>query len=133
MGVAGLIFEPYPPNFENQYNFWRCSNDFLICLLVSDFQRSVWSVPSISVAVLALMYNGKSIGRLSFNITFINHMYLFMFSVWKLKSTYLAWMQVWMHWISFMKSAEHTVEISDFVILKRGSGAQCNWVWFFLQ
>ena len=27
MGVAGLIFEPHPPNFENQYNFWRCSND----------------------------------------------------------------------------------------------------------
>ena len=21
MGVAGLIFEPHPPNFENQYNF----------------------------------------------------------------------------------------------------------------
>ena len=27
MGVAGLIFEPPPPNFENQYNFWRCSID----------------------------------------------------------------------------------------------------------
>ena len=27
MGMAGLIFEPHPPNFENQYNFWRCSND----------------------------------------------------------------------------------------------------------
>ena len=27
MGVAGLIFEPHPPNFENQYNFWKCSND----------------------------------------------------------------------------------------------------------
>ena len=27
MGVAGLIFEPHPPNFENQYNFWGCSND----------------------------------------------------------------------------------------------------------
>ena len=27
MGMAGLIFEPYPPNFKNQYNFWRCSND----------------------------------------------------------------------------------------------------------
>ena len=26
MGVAGLIFEPRPPNFENQYNFWRCLN-----------------------------------------------------------------------------------------------------------
>ena len=27
MGVAGLIFEPHYPNFENQYSFWRCSND----------------------------------------------------------------------------------------------------------
>ena len=24
MGVAGVIFEPRPPNFENQHNFWRC-------------------------------------------------------------------------------------------------------------
>ena len=27
MGMAGLIFEPHSPNFENQYNFWRCSID----------------------------------------------------------------------------------------------------------
>ena len=27
MGVAGLIFKPHPPNFENQYNFLRCSID----------------------------------------------------------------------------------------------------------
>ena len=27
MGVAGLMFEPHPPNFENLYNLWRCSND----------------------------------------------------------------------------------------------------------
>ena len=26
MGVAGLNLEPCPPNFENQNNFWRCSN-----------------------------------------------------------------------------------------------------------
>ena len=25
IGMAGLIFQPHPPNFENQYNF--CSND----------------------------------------------------------------------------------------------------------
>jgi hypothetical protein len=25
--MAGLIFEPHPPNFENLYNFLRCSND----------------------------------------------------------------------------------------------------------
>ena len=27
MGVAGLMFEPHPPDFENLYNFKRCSND----------------------------------------------------------------------------------------------------------
>jgi hypothetical protein len=40
MGMAGLIFEPHPPNFENQYNFLRCLNDakmILTSLLVSDF------------------------------------------------------------------------------------------------
>ena len=48
MAVAGLIFEPHSPNFENQYNFWTWyifkwyQNDFLISLLVSNFQRSVW-------------------------------------------------------------------------------------------
>ena len=26
MALAGLIFEPNPQNFENQYNFWRCLN-----------------------------------------------------------------------------------------------------------
>ena len=54
MGVAGLIFEPHSSNFEN---------DFLISLLVSDFQRLAWSVPSISVAVLGLfvVVNGQTI------------------------------------------------------------------------
>ena len=27
MDIAGLNFEPCPLNFENQYNFRRCSND----------------------------------------------------------------------------------------------------------
>ena len=27
MGMAGLTFDPHPPNFENKYNFWRFSND----------------------------------------------------------------------------------------------------------
>ena len=27
MGVAGLMFKPHPPDFENLYNFKRCSND----------------------------------------------------------------------------------------------------------
>ena len=27
MGVAGLMIEPHPPNFEKLYNFLRCSND----------------------------------------------------------------------------------------------------------
>ena len=64
MGVAGLMFEPHPPNFENQYNFYNWGvqmmlNDFLISCLVSDFQRSVWSVPSISVAVLDYIVHGN--------------------------------------------------------------------------
>ena len=27
MGVEGVIFESHLPNFENLYNFLRCSND----------------------------------------------------------------------------------------------------------
>ena len=56
MGVAGLIFEPLPPNFENQYNFeevlmiLRLFFDTSTGFRFSDFQRSVWSVQSISVA-----------------------------------------------------------------------------------
>ena len=50
----GLIFEPRLPNFENQYNFWRCLNGiktfFLISLLVSDFQKISVSVHSIPEA-----------------------------------------------------------------------------------
>ena len=26
-GMAGSIFEPHPPNFQNQDNFWKWSND----------------------------------------------------------------------------------------------------------
>ena len=32
MDVAGLIFELHPPNFENLYNFLRCSNDVKIIM-----------------------------------------------------------------------------------------------------
>ena len=53
MGVAGPIFEPHPPNFENQYNFLRCSNDNnMIFLLVSDFKDQCGSVLSVLVAAL---------------------------------------------------------------------------------
>ena len=41
--------------------FKWCKNIFLISLLESDFQRSVWSVPSISVAVLGLPHIKKSL------------------------------------------------------------------------
>ena len=57
MASAGLIIEPHTLNFENLYNFLRCSNDvndFLISLLVSDFP----SVPSISEAVLGYCKRG---------------------------------------------------------------------------
>ena len=49
--MAGLIFEPHPPIFENQYNFWRYLNDIkMIFWYLYFFQRSVWNVQSISVA-----------------------------------------------------------------------------------
>ena len=32
-GVASLIFEPDPPYFANQYNFWRCTNDISMILV----------------------------------------------------------------------------------------------------
>ena len=37
MGVAGLIFEPHPPNFQNQYNFWRFSNDVKMIVVLTKF------------------------------------------------------------------------------------------------
>ena len=61
MGVSGLIFEPHFPNFENQYNFWRCSNDvhmifFLFLYWFQIFKDQCGGVPYISVAVLELVY-----------------------------------------------------------------------------
>ena len=59
------------------HNYWRCSNyAFFISLLVSDFQRSVWSVPSIFVAVLDLqkiqmMYVTKEYLCLKVNVLLI--------------------------------------------------------------
>ena len=56
--MAGLIFEPHPPNFGNQYNFWRCSNEvqmiFWFLYWYQIFKDQCGSVPSISVAVLGL-------------------------------------------------------------------------------
>ena len=58
MGVAGLIFEPHPPNFENLYNFYRCSSDVKTFFDISTGFRfsklQGGSVPSIPVAVLVL-------------------------------------------------------------------------------
>ena len=57
-----LNFEPHPPNFENLFTFWRCSNDakiffdFTYWFQIFIDQCGLWSVPSISVAVLALVY-----------------------------------------------------------------------------
>ena len=51
MGIAGLIFELHPPDFENDA---KMIFDFFTGFRFSDFQRSVWSVPSISVAFLVL-------------------------------------------------------------------------------
>ena len=43
--MASPIFEPHPPNFENQYNFWRCWNDInMIFWFLYWFQISKISV-----------------------------------------------------------------------------------------
>ena len=58
MGVADVIFEPHPPNFENLYNFWRCSNDakmiFWYLYWFQILEDQCGSVPSIPVVVLGL-------------------------------------------------------------------------------
>ncbi len=48
MGVAGVIFEPRPPDCQNSYNFKRCLSDvnFFISLLVSDIKKIQKSSPS---------------------------------------------------------------------------------------
>ena len=46
MGVASSMFEPHPPSFWKFIQLLKmfkwCSNDLLISLRVSDFQKSVW-------------------------------------------------------------------------------------------
>ena len=44
MGVAGLIFEPHPPNFGNQYIFWMLKwfFDFSTGLRFSNFSVVVF-------------------------------------------------------------------------------------------
>ena len=58
MGVAGFIFDPHPTNFENLYNFERCSNDikmiFWYLYSFQIFKDQSGSVLSIPVAVLEL-------------------------------------------------------------------------------
>ena len=56
--VAGLIFQYHPPNFENQYNFWRFSIDAKTIFFSTGFRVSKICVEflSISVAVLAIVY-----------------------------------------------------------------------------
>ena len=60
MSVAGLIFEPRLPNFENQYNFWRCLNgiktNFWCLYLFQIFRKSVWVSSPFLKLVLALEY-----------------------------------------------------------------------------
>ena len=49
MGVADVIFEPHPPNFENQYNL-KVLKSFLDISTSFRFSEIVWSVQSISEA-----------------------------------------------------------------------------------
>ena len=46
-----------PNNIQVLLKINTTFEDFLISLLLSDFQRSVWSVPSISIAVLVLTHH----------------------------------------------------------------------------
>ena len=43
MGMVGLIFEPHPPNFENQNIFWRLMNGkfdaYVLWPLAQKFQK----------------------------------------------------------------------------------------------
>ena len=68
VGLAGSIFEPHPPNFGNQYNFRRCSNNdemnFWFLNWFQIFKVQCGSVPSISVAVLALACTSNESGLL---------------------------------------------------------------------
>ena len=54
MGMAGLMFEPHPPNCETFMMFKCCLNDFLIISTV--FKDQFGSVPSIPVTVLGLLH-----------------------------------------------------------------------------
>ena len=57
MGVAGLMFGPHPPNFENLYNFFKdiqmMLEQFFDISTGFRFSKMQWgSVPSIPVAFL---------------------------------------------------------------------------------
>ena len=89
MGVADLIFEPHPPNFGNQYNFWRCSNDvkmiFLISLLFSDFQRLVCEC---SVHICSCPWSIFLFINLHVIISFVVLWY-FLYQIWYILFRYL--------------------------------------------
>ena len=50
MGVAGIIFEPHPPNFENLYNFWRCLNGIKIIFGPFYFETALDTIQDFSIA-----------------------------------------------------------------------------------
>ena len=51
MGMAGLVFEPHPPNFQNQYNFFRCTNDITMIFWDLYFFRIWKKFKSLTVQV----------------------------------------------------------------------------------
>ena len=89
VGVAGLIFESHPPNFGNQYRFWRCSNDvkmiFLISLLFSDFQRLVCEC---SVHICSCPWSIFLFINLHVIISFVVLWY-FLYQIWYILFRYL--------------------------------------------
>ena len=59
MGVTDLIFEPRPPNFENQYTFWRCLNIKMIFWFHNWFQifkDQCSGECSVHICLLSLLY-----------------------------------------------------------------------------
>ena len=63
MGVAGLIFEPRPPNFENQYSFWRCLSGIKIKIIQSQKYsrlRCLLHVRGLAICFFYLGWSGST-------------------------------------------------------------------------
>ena len=65
MGVAGLIFEPYPPNFEKLHNFKKMmSKDFFDISTGFRFSKLQFGSAYIPVAVTVLVLEHKDLQQI---------------------------------------------------------------------